>query len=45
MKVSANIGGEFQIAGIIVRIDVNIVKELTESHHTDFAGDGIGIRA
>jgi len=27
MKVSADIGGEFEIAGIIVRIDVDVLKE------------------
>jgi len=27
MKVSADIGGEFEISGIIVRIDVDVLKE------------------
>jgi len=45
MKVSANIGGEFQIASIIVRTDVGVLKKWTESHHTDFVGGGTGLRS
>jgi len=44
MKVSAGTGGEFQIAGIIVRTDVDVLKDWTESHQTDFVGGETGLR-
>lgn len=42
--MSADIEGGSQIAGIIVRTDVDVLTELTESRHSDFVGGGTGLR-